>query len=251
MALDDHPAVERFCRTRMDAEDLYFGVSTRRNAEAGDLAHCLNLGALFADVDRDFDADRILSSPFTPGVVVESGTPGAYHLYCPLREPFVFPEDAVRARSLLRRFATWAGGDVASGECARVLRTPNTLNRKRLPARPVRVIEFHPERRYNASDFEDWLPVEPAMALGAPLDLSRPVREFRNVTLYKLGRALKGKQLPPAVIATTLRSVNAQHCVPPLAGDELEQIIVHVLSQPDRPFPTTPRVRVEVAADVS
>ena len=234
-------AVAQFCRDRMDSENLFFGVSTRRDATGGDLAHCLHLGALFVDIDKFFDADRILASPVPPSIVVESGTPGSFHLYYLLKEPLVVADEGPKARDLLRRLAAWAGGDLAAGEAARVLRVPHTLNHKHHPPRPVRVVEFHPDRRFNAADFE-WLPAVPE-ATAPDVDLSKPVGFFRNQTIYKLGRALKGKRLPDRMIETTIRTVNGECCEPPLDEEELQQIIHNVLTQPDRlrPAPAAER----------
>ena len=135
------------------------------------------------------------------------------------------------------------------GEPARVLRVPGTMNVKSSTPKPVLVEVFEPDRRYNPSDF-DWLPALPAAGMTRLIDLSKPIGFFRNQTLYKLGRALKGKRLPDVVIVATLDHVNRECCAPPLDAVEVQQIIRNVVSQPDRPLPSTSRVRVEVAADV-
>jgi hypothetical protein len=114
-------------------ENCYFGVATRRDATGGDLAHCLHLGALFADVDfkRTPEAgarDRLARLALPPSAVVHSG--GGLHLYWCLREPVGLPDEAERAKALLRRLAFALGGDLAAAEPARVLRVPGTLNRK-------------------------------------------------------------------------------------------------------------------------
>lgn len=57
----------------------------------------------------------------------------------------------------------------------------------------------------------------------------------RNDTLYRLGRALKLKGMPDGVIATTIVTVNMEHCRPPLPKDELEILINNVLTQAGRP----------------
>ncbi len=96
---------------------------------------------------------------------------------------------------------------------------------------------FDPTRRYNVGDFDDWLPTLTARETdSAPVSLAEPIRTgHRNTNLYKTGRSLKAKSLPPSLIALTLRTLNAEQCDPPLPDDEIEALIAQVLSQSDRP----------------
>ena len=80
------------------------------------------------------------------------------------------------------------------------------------------------------------------------MDFSKVVKELRNVHLYKLARALKGKRFPDIIIASTARTVNAECFKPPLPDWEVNQIVHNALTQPDRPMhPPARTVSVEVA----
>ena len=69
----------------------------------------------------------------------------------------------------------------------------------------------------------------------APVSLAEPLCEGRrNTDLYRTGRSLRAKQLAPAAIASTLRTLNAEQCEPPLPAHELDKVIEQVCEQPDR-----------------
>ncbi len=111
------------------------------------------------------DALAIIPDPFTPTMVVATGN-GA-HAWWLFKEPYLFDTDEERrtATRLIARWQTllrlnaatrgWAFDRLA--DLARVLRIPGTVNAKD-PANPKPVTLFsHSGRRYNPSDFEDWL----------------------------------------------------------------------------------------------
>jgi hypothetical protein len=128
----DHDEIAKFLTT-YDHENLYMGVATRRDSSNGKLENCLHVGALFTDIDfkstPEPDArERLARLVCAPSAVVHSG--GGLHAYWWLREPLTLPDDAARAKSLLRRLAVAVGGDLAAAEPARVLRVPGTWNRK-------------------------------------------------------------------------------------------------------------------------
>jgi hypothetical protein len=66
-----------------------------------------------------------------------------------------------------------------------------------------------------------------------PIDLSKVINEFRNVTLYKLARALKGKKVPDCVVVSAVRTANTECCAPPLEDWEVKQILHNALTQPE------------------
>lgn len=242
-ALSDVEAIAAWVKTHSD-HDVFWGVATRKDTTSGELRNCQDLPAVWVDVDdKDRPSAEILerraSLPFPASLVIDSG--GGQHSYFLLRDPLDLqnPADVTTAYNLLRRLAVYLGGDVAAAEPARILRVPTTLNWKYTPPRTVRIRTFEPARRYNASELLEWLPPAPAFGSGRaqPVDLSQPITKDRNVTLYRFGRALKGKQLPSGLIAEAVAFVNERCCRPALEEAELREIVDHVLHQPDRPRP--------------
>lgn len=224
-------------------ENLFFGVATRRDASSGDLKNCGELWALFVDTDfENIPADEaralIEKFPLPPNIVVNSG--GGLHCYWLLREPTDLQTEATTAKDLLRRLARALRADLNSAEPARVLRTPGTLNRKYDPPRRVLIEYFDSEPRYNACDFDDFLPEEPEPVNG---DGRRERFEMpptihngqRNQSLYRLARSLKARGLSRAAILAALREENAAKCDPPLTDSEIEAITGNAYRQPDRP----------------
>jgi len=229
----------QFIAQRSAAEDVYMGVATRRDASGGTLAHCQHLGALFVDVDFKTTPEaeiraRLERELLPPSAIVHSG--GGLHCYWFLREPLAMPEEAARAKMLLRRLASYLGGDLAAAEPARILRVPGTWNRKADygTPRPVRLEQCEPTRRYNASELDDWLPPEPVDEhSGAPFALPLRVGEgMRNPTLYRLARSLHAKGLSPEAVGAAVVTVNQTQCAPPLPEDEVAGLLGHAVTQP-------------------
>lgn len=235
--LEDVDRLQAFWREHQ-SHNLYWGVSTRRDESNGSLANCLELPALFADCDFKMSSEaavreRLAACPLAPSLTIASG--GGLQPYWLLKEPADVGTDAEHLRDVLRRLAAYLGADVVAGEPARILRIPGSTNIKYTPPRVVRVEQFSPERRYNLSDF-DWLPTMPLQAnTSRDIDLSKPVNGERNASLYKIGRGLKAKGIAPVMVSEALRFLNTKCCQPPLEAWEVEQIIAHVLQQPDRP----------------
>jgi hypothetical protein len=247
--LEDTDRIRAFWQEHQ-THNLFWGVATRRDDRDGTLGNCLHLPAFFADCDFKLSSEttvrqRLTSFPLSPSAVIMSG--GGLQPYWFLKEPVEVPAESERVRELLRRLAAYLDADIVAGEPARVLRVPGTLNNKYTPPRRVQVETFDPDRRYNPSDF-DFLPALPIRTTAPPVDLSKVINESRNVTLYKLARALKGKKLPDAAIVSAVRTVNSECCAPPLEEWEIKQVLHNALTQPDRPM-TPGRVRMEVAAD--
>ncbi len=234
----DFDGMATFCQGH--AEDLYFGVATRKSDRDGSLENCAQLPALFVDIDAKNEVPQmgnlLDACQCPPSIVINSG--GGQHAYWLLREPLDLAEDRDEAYRLLRGLAAAVGGDPAAAEPARILRIPNTVNRKYSPARRVTVQTFDPDRRYNPSDF-DWLPNQVNMQTPnhEALDLSKPVGHGgRNDALYRLGRSLRANNVQNAVIGATLRATNNDRSAfeSPLPEAEVEQVVANVLSQPNR-----------------
>jgi hypothetical protein len=236
------------------AEDLYFGVATRRDSSNGTLSNCLQLPALFSDLDFKQTGEReartrLSEFPFKPSIVI--GTGGGFHIYWPLREPLDIIAEASRAYTVLKRLAAYIGGDEAAAEPARVLRIPQTRNYKYNPPREVSIEIFDPSRRYNISEFEDLLPgSEDLPVLGGHGGFQMPPKVGmgqRNRTLYRLARSLKARGLSASAILAVIRIENQARCEPPLSDREIERLTVNAVSQPDRPdFRASERSEIDV-----
>jgi hypothetical protein len=229
----------QFIAQRSAEEDVYLGVATRRDASGGALAHCRHLGALFVDVDFKTTPEaeiraRLAHDPLPPSAIIHSG--GGLHCYWFLREPLMLPTEAHRATALLRRLATHLGADLASAEPARILRVPGTWNHKPAygTARPVRLEQCEPTRRYNASELDEWLPAERVEAISrAPFALPAQVLAgMRNTKLYGLARSLYAKGLGTEAVRAAVVAVNLTQCNPPLPEEEVAALLVNAATQP-------------------
>jgi len=170
-----------YARERSPERDVYYGVGLIRGSPSGrgkarDVAA---IGALWADIDllgpgRESkplpatvdETRRILQHlPHPPSLLVHSGH--GLHAYWVLKEPWTFDTDAERNQAA-RLAKGWHGTVCAAaeslgwhmenlGDLTRVLRLPGTLNHKGDPPAEVRVLESHPDRRYNPDDFEAYL----------------------------------------------------------------------------------------------
>jgi hypothetical protein len=102
--------------------------------------------------------------PLRPSIIVMSGH--GLQAYWLFREFWRLESDEDRniARAIsdglqqaIRSYAAERGWLIDhTADLSRVLRLPGTLNRKRKPVE-VRVIDSYPERRYNPSDFDDFI----------------------------------------------------------------------------------------------
>ena len=168
------------------SQNVYFGVGLIQGTPTGrgkqnDIA---GIGALWADVDfaGEAHADKALPSgeedlqrllivlPMQPSLIVDSGH--GRHLYWLLQLPWMFADDDERTHAaflakawhgLVCTAAQTLGWSLENlGDLTRVLRLPNTVNRKHPgDPRPVQLVEADFARRYSINDFERFLPAEP------------------------------------------------------------------------------------------
>jgi hypothetical protein len=198
-------------QTEAVTKDVYFGIGL-----AGSRFGCRNksediaaIPGLWADIDcaaphrpgkplppSAEDAVALVELlPLAPSLLVHSGY--GLHAYWLFKEPWVFESDAERVAAE-RMSKGWHGRICALadgfgwklenlGDLARILRPPGTFNRKADPPVEVRVIEEHADRRYNPSDFEEFIdiappadsaPTPPAGALILRPDAEPPAEKF-------------------------------------------------------------------------
>jgi hypothetical protein len=148
-----------------DGWDAYFGVlpRVRQGGKAVDVV--THAQVLWADVDAKKVSDvlsigkavalgRLNSFPATPQVLVDSG--GGYHAYWLLDRP----EPYERIREVVAWIADVVGGDKVQ-DAPRVLRLPGTINWKREPYVPARLLRLDmvDGRRYRLNDLEGQMPI--------------------------------------------------------------------------------------------
>jgi len=134
--------------------DLYFGVSLR-DGVGGGKENITHIPALWCDCDfkdnpAEIFAERISEFPLKPSAIIHSG--GGVHLYWFLKEPSERSEIPA-VESILKRIASYIGGDRAATDASRILRIPGTVNRK--PERNGAKCEVKEltDFRYNLEDF--------------------------------------------------------------------------------------------------
>lgn len=183
--------------SRAESSDVYFGVGLISGSPAGrgkrdDVA---GIGALWADIDvhssvhtsdrlpcnLDEARELLVQLPLYPSVVVSSGH--GLHAYWLLHEPWIFEnaDDRDQAAQLAK---AWHGlvCDAAArkgwslenlGDLTRVLRLPGTINhRDPHSLERVELIEAVYQRRYEISDFEEYLPIPEATEKVMPASTS-------------------------------------------------------------------------------
>ncbi len=162
-------------------KEVYFGAGLaganfgKRNCAKDVVA----VGGLWADIDltapwrphkplpRTIEEARAIIEklPFPPSLIVDSGH--GLQPWWVFKEPWTFDTDEERLQAAkvakgwietVRGAAQSLGFEVDSvGDLARIMRPPGTFNRKGETPVEVRMIEDHPERRYNPCDFEPFM----------------------------------------------------------------------------------------------
>jgi hypothetical protein len=256
---------QTFCRTideAVDASDdagqnIFFGVSLREEKKGddghwtlkGDEKHSTLIGSLWADVDaKDFENDKYKAGEplarfqYEPSVVVDSGN--GFHCYWLLKEPeTVTDENRHVLRGILLGIAQTLGGDTKCRDLSRILRVPCTSNMKDPKGmKPVEVIRWHPERRYNLDDFEHYYVEESKQNANTeplptgeedPSRISGQTKDFlaigakegeRNHRLFTAACDLKGCGYGLET-ATEMLLGGAGRCQPKMSIDEAKKTI--------------------------
>lgn len=201
--------LEAFIAAYRATDNVYWGVSTRRDDSSGRTDNCHSLGALFADLDfsQHTEADlrsRLASFPLLPSAVIHSG--GGIHPYWLLDLPAAIDRalEATprggRLKSFLRRVAARTNGDPRVAELARVLRVPGTFNLKRETPVLMHVEVFEPARRYSLDQLDAVLPADPyaappriAWPVAAPIISGTPAVGRARGYLRGMGPAVEGQ----------------------------------------------------------
>jgi len=187
------PAWDEIFRANREGFNNYFGVCPRQG-QKGDKDHVRVARALWVDLDgKTFDASdplngkvqaleqlrRSLPPELHSSILVDSGN--GYHAYWLFKEPWEFNGSASRQgfESILKGLATTLNGDKAVAELAHVMRLPGTYNVKN-PEKPLpcRILESDPSKRFNISDFEDYMTIRPTNRNSKPRSTGIPGRRY-------------------------------------------------------------------------
>jgi hypothetical protein len=147
IAAHSAPGAGRLIRRLAARTDVYVGVCLRSRRSGGrdaiDDSH-----VAFVEIDAPDALDRLRALRHPPTMIVSSGSVGHAQAYFTLSAPVSVPE-LERAN---RRLAHALGGDLASVDCARILRPPASWNHKHSPPAPVDLLELDERRRYDVDD---------------------------------------------------------------------------------------------------
>jgi hypothetical protein len=135
----------------------YFGVAPRLSDmgrwHRGKKSELACLPALFVDIDRaECGMDDLSALVHKPSAIIYSGH--GLHAYWYLNRPTL---DITNAEHILTRLAIRLGGDTHIST-AGSMRLPGTLNTKRQPYVPCRLLHHEPQRRYDLADFAFLIP---------------------------------------------------------------------------------------------
>jgi putative DNA primase/helicase len=213
--------------------NVYHAVATRGTAASGKLDNCTKLWALYIEIDfkRHVPLQELWSTltrfPLPASFVVHSG--GGLHVYWLLSEPLDLTSDLglARAYQWLGDLAQRLGGEPESTEPARVLRLPDTLNRKAEygPTAPVvTILCADSNARYSLDQFVAILgdadPTRPAASIVTP---PTPIDHgLDQKTRQKLARTWLERQ-PPAVEGQGGDALTFRVCCDTVIGHDLDE----------------------------
>lgn len=226
---NDIAGIDSHCQ-RFEKTNLYFGVGTR-DGNGGKKENVVNIPYVWADVDfkstpRDIAKEHLGKFPFKPSLIVSSG--GGFHLYWMLKEP-AGKSDFAAVEDVNRRIAEKLGDDDVH-DAARILRIPDTFNRKPEynPSPLCEVLRFN-DFYYTLEGFLEVLPksndhkkTEDPKETDWLAKAMQGVSENRNTTGTKIAGYFINK-VSPSDVLSILRSWNHNN-KPPLDDKEIEAI---------------------------
>jgi hypothetical protein len=137
--------------------DVYVGVALRDGRAHGGKSAISGSHLLYIECDDPDAAERLNEFPYSPSMIVASGTPGHLHIYWSLRGRV----SNAQVESANRRLALALQGDPACVDIARVLRPPASMNHKHSPPSNVRLLEHNAQARHILRELTRGLPEDP------------------------------------------------------------------------------------------
>lgn len=228
-------------RKEHKGKDIYFAVATRKDGN-GSKGGIINIPGLFCDLDYNGRRWKDVWDEFKrfrprPTAVLRTG--GGYHLHWFLKTPATI-EEITKIESILKRLASYLGGDLEATDASRIMRIPGSVNLK--PERKkyrARLIIFKPNRRYELSDFEFLPPVtEGKKAEGEILWAERIISEGvlegeRNDSITRLAGKYVGLGLSKIEVMPILLEANTRFG-PPLDEKEVEKTLDSIIRTDSR-----------------
>ncbi len=176
---DDVAAAVLWAREHAARFDVYFGQTPQLPLEGSSRglgARAMALLHVWCDLDcfgpthaeenlptREEAEVFIKDLVLLPSALIWSG--GGFQLHWFLKEPIVIgsEDDRRRAEALTEGWQEYLRQRLGkhldnTSDLARVMRLPGTVNHKNGASAPVELLELFPERRYDPSDFEVWIP---------------------------------------------------------------------------------------------
>lgn len=152
-----------YISSKANTDNIYFGVSSRKDDSSGKKSNCHKLNALFVDIDcgqeghkkesmfkskQDaLDFINNMNAFPKPSIIVDSGN--GLHLYWLLKQPITLTSgrEISHIESLLKQLSLIFGGDTAY-DVSRVLRVPGTYNYKTDPSKQCKILKADYNKKY-------------------------------------------------------------------------------------------------------
>ena len=161
VAAHSAPGAGRLIHRLAVRTDVYVGVCLR-NRRAGGRSAIDRAHLAFVEIDQPDAVERLRAFRHRPTAIVMSGSAGHAHAYFALSKPVTVLE-LERAN---RRLAHVLDGDLASVDCARILRPPSSWNHKQAPPTAVELVELDSMRRHDLGELVDDLDDPPGHPAG-------------------------------------------------------------------------------------
>ncbi len=191
--------------------------------------------------------------PLQPSAVVWTG--GGYHLWWFLREPVMLasPSERAKAHAYTTKWQDFIRYRLSpytldsTGDLARVLRLPGTINHKKGGSIPVRLETLDADRRYNLSDFAEHIEGLPSHSKDrkGKVTGAAPVEEIdhvpigsRRTTMTKIGGYLRSIGFSRALIERALVGIHgAPGCLEESAADPFPEAEVQSIAKSVGQYP--------------
>ena len=144
--------------------NIYFGVAPRKkNTSSGIKENCSSISSLWIDIDygqdghkkssifdsKDAVLEHIKKLPFAPSIIVDSGN--GFHLYFFLSEKLMLDNETKLLVEKINKILGLIYGGDSVHNVDRIMRVPSSLNHKTDFPKECKILEYHPERKYQVN----------------------------------------------------------------------------------------------------